>query len=369
MPNLRVPELAVAPMMKWTTRHQRYFARLLAPRTTLWTEMVVDQTIVHRQDDLHLFFGHHESEHPLVLQLGGNSVEAMRTSAELAQQWGFNEINLNVGCPSEKVAGKGEFGARLMLKPDLVREIVTTMQRVVDIPVTVKCRLGVDDNDEYEFAKNFVASIPECDHFIIHARKCILKGLDPKANRTIPPLHYDRVYRLCHDFPDKKFTLNGGLCTVKQIQDVLEEEPLLHGVMLGRAAFHNPIILSNLEYHILGNRQVETLTRAKIVEKYTKYCEEMTVEESPSLTELFSPFANLFTNVRGARRFRTALFQNSLPRNKRSSDISQIISDSLQHILDEDLHKPIVTSVLDKSHHQQFEQDQDPQQHQWACAS
>ncbi|CAK8993080.1 tRNA-dihydrouridine(20/20a) synthase (U20-specific dihydrouridine synthase) (U20-specific Dus) (tRNA-dihydrouridine synthase A) [Durusdinium trenchii] len=245
-------ELSVAPMMAWTTRQQRWFMRLMARRAVLYTEMVVDSTVAHRLDDLDEFYGFEEVQHPVVLQLGGNSPERLAQATALAEQWRFDEVNLNCGCPSDVVA-KNEFGASLMLKAANVREMVAAMRSQVSIPVTVKCRLGVDDHDDYDFVRSFVEELaPVCDHFLIHARKCLLGGLSPKQNRNIPPLQYDRVFRLCSEFPDKKFSLNGGLTSVDQIVDIVDRHPELHGIMIGRAAYHNPCMFIELEYRLFG---------------------------------------------------------------------------------------------------------------------
>lgn len=341
------PELSVAPMMAWTTRHQRYFARLLAPTTTLWTEMVVDQTVVHCGDRLWQHFGHHDVEHPLVLQVGGNDVEAMRRSAELAQDWGFDEINLNVGCPSKTVA-KNAFGASLMLKPDLVRNIVTSMQSVSQVPVTVKCRLGVDDCDDYAFLYNFVASIPECDHFIVHARKALLNGINTRQNRAVPPLMYDRVYQLCEDFPDKKFTLNGGLSSVQDVQEVLAAQPKLQGVMLGRAAYKNPCLLTNLEYHVLGETSVASLTRRDVFDRYEKYAIEM-VDKGFRHRDIIAPLANLLADQKYGKGFRKVLMCSEKPKGQRTPDMESLLQEARECVSDEIFDRPIVEELTEAS--------------------
>ncbi|GBG28501.1 tRNA-dihydrouridine47 synthase NADP+-like [Hondaea fermentalgiana] len=341
------PELSVAPMMAWTTRHQRFMARILAPTMTLWTEMVVDQTVVHCGDKLWQHFGHDDTEHPLVLQLGGNSVEAMRQSAELANEWGFDEINLNVGCPSKTVAQKNAFGASLMLRPELVREIITTMQSVSSVPVTVKCRLGVDDQDDYAFLYNFVASIPECDHFIVHARKALLNGINTRQNRAVPPLIYERVYKLCEDFPDKKFSINGGIASVKDVQAVLEAEPRLHGVMLGRAAYRNPCLLTNLEYHILGNETVASLTRREVFDRYAEYAIEMS-KRGYRTRDIVAPLGNLLAEQQFSKSFRKVLMCSDKPKGERNPPMEDLLQEARACLSDEILDKPIVDVSLDR---------------------
>ena len=199
-------------MMEWTTRHYRYMVRLLSKRTLLYTEMVVDNTLIHS----HLrdgFLRFHPDEHPIAVQLGGSTPELLARAARMAEDAGYDEINLNCGCPSARVAGAGKFGALLMFTPELVRDCVAAMRAVVSIPVTVKCRLGADDMDSYEQFAHFLRVVAEggCRHFIVHARKCILKGLSPKDNRTIPPLRYEWVQRAAMEFPHLRISLNGGV--------------------------------------------------------------------------------------------------------------------------------------------------------------
>merc|ERR1712176_538060 len=226
----------------------------MGKRAQLWTEMWVDNTLRHAERvDGFLDFG--ENEHPIVCQLGGSNPEHLAEAARIVESWGYDEVNLNCGCPSDRVCGKGEFGASLMKQPALVRDCVRRIAEVVNKPVTVKCRLGVDDLDSPEFTANFVRIVAESgvQHFIIHARKCLLNGLTPDQNRRIPPLMYDRVYRLCREFPELSFTLNGGVTTLEQVQQILHTAPPnLVGVMLGRAAAADPCMLSDVDRYIYG---------------------------------------------------------------------------------------------------------------------
>ncbi|CAE7359335.1 dusA, partial [Symbiodinium necroappetens] len=205
-------------MMEVTYKDFRYFMRLLSRRAQLWTEMVVDDTILHNTETekCDRFLRYNEAEHPIVCQLGGSDPSKLAQAAEIVQRYGYDEVNLNCGCPSSRVAGKGEFGCSLMKKKDVVREAIRAMSRAVQIPVTVKCRLGADEFDSPEFTRDFVRTVAQggCKHFIIHARKAWLSGLSPAQNRTIPPLHYPRILDLCHQFPDLKFSINGGIADV-----------------------------------------------------------------------------------------------------------------------------------------------------------
>ena len=228
-------------MMDWTDRHCRYFHRLLSRHTLLYTEMVTTGALVHGDVPRHLDF--HAEEHPVALQLGGSDPADLAHSAKLGQQWGYDEINLNCGCPSERVQ-RGAFGACLMAEPQLVADCVKAMVDVVDVPVTVKHRIGIDKTESYEFVRDFVGTVSEagCEVFIVHARNAWLKGLSPKENREIPPLRYGLVHQLKHDFPHLTIAVNGGITTDTQIADQLQ---LVDGVMVGREAYHNPWVMAS----------------------------------------------------------------------------------------------------------------------------
>ncbi|NGR06696.1 tRNA dihydrouridine(20/20a) synthase DusA [bacterium SGD-2] len=234
--------LCVAPMIDVTDRHCRYFHRLLAPHARLYTEMITTGALVHGDVARHLDFD--TAEHPVALQLGGSEPADLAHAARLGEQWGYDEINLNCGCPSERVQ-KGAFGACLMAEPVLVADCIKAMQDAVSVPVTVKHRLGLDYDESYSFVRDFVGQIHDtgCRVFIVHARNAVLKGLSPKDNREIPPLRYDVAARLVADFPDAVFVLNGGLAQPAQCQQALQT---FHGVMVGRAAWHTPGVLSAL---------------------------------------------------------------------------------------------------------------------------
>jgi tRNA-dihydrouridine synthase A len=232
--------LSVAPMMDWTDTHCRYFHRLLTRKALLYTEMVTTGALLHGDVPRHLRFN--VEEHPLALQLGGSEPKELAACARLAAQWGYDEVNLNCGCPSERVQ-RGAFGACLMAEPELVADCVKSMADAVDLPITVKHRIGIDRSESYDFVRDFVGKVSQagCNTFIVHARSAWLKGLSPKENRELPPLRYDWVHRLASDFPDLGFVINGGITTDGQVQEQLSQ---LDGVMVGREAYHNPWWLS-----------------------------------------------------------------------------------------------------------------------------
>ena len=242
--------LTVAPMMDWTDRHCRFFHRLIAPSALLYTEMITTGAILH--GDLHRLLDFDTAEHPVALQIGGSEPADLAQAARIGASWGYDEINLNCGCPSERVQ-KGAFGACLMREPDLVADGVKAMQDAVTVPVTVKHRIGVDDQDDYGFVRDFVGKLYAvgCRVFIVHARSAILKGLSPKENREIPPLKMSVVRQLKRDFPDAIIVANGGIQTVDQSLAILtpshaDQLPAADGVMLGRAAYHDPWVLRDI---------------------------------------------------------------------------------------------------------------------------
>jgi len=240
--------LCVAPMMDWTDRHCRYLHRLLSRRARLYTEMVTTGALLHGDVPRHLDFD--REEHPVALQLGGSEPQDLAHCARLGQQWGYDEINLNCGCPSERVQ-RGAFGACLMAEPKLVADCVKAMVDAVHVPVTVKHRIGIDREERYDFVRDFVGTVSEagCRVFIVHARNAWLKGLSPKENREIPPLRYEVVHRLKRDFPHLQIVVNGGITTSGQVRGELG---LLDGVMVGREAYHNPWWLASWDAEFFG---------------------------------------------------------------------------------------------------------------------
>ncbi|MGD9164593.1 MAG: tRNA dihydrouridine(20/20a) synthase DusA, partial [Chromatiales bacterium] len=254
--------LSIAPMLDWTDRYCRYFLRLISRHTQLYTEMVTTGAILYGERARFLDFD--PLEHPVALQLGGSEPDDLARCARLGEQWGYDEINLNVGCPSDRVQS-GRFGACLMLTPHTVADGVKAMRDAVDIEVTVKHRIGVDEQDSYEALCNFVGTVAEagCTIFIVHARKAWLQGLSPKENREIPPLSYATVHRLKRDFPSLTFVINGGIASLAEV-----EEQLAHvdGVMIGREAYHNPWILAEADRRIFGD-DVPSPERQEIIQR------------------------------------------------------------------------------------------------------
>jgi len=240
--------LCTAPMMDWSDRHCRYYFRLLAPHARLYTEMVTTGALLHGDVARHLRFD--PSEHPVALQLGGSEPDDLARCAALGAQWGYDEINLNCGCPSERVQ-RGAFGACLMAEPELVAQCVRAMRSACDVPVTVKHRLGLDHDEDHAFVHRFVRAMADagCDTVVVHARNAVLKGLSPKDNRSVPPLRYEAVYRLKRDFPHVSVVLNGG---VLACGDALEHLQHVDGVMLGRSAYHDSWVLAELERTLGG---------------------------------------------------------------------------------------------------------------------
>jgi len=289
--------VSVAPMMDWTDRHCRYFMRLLSPSAFLYTEMVTAAAIHHGDADRFLRFN--DEEHPLALQLGGSNPDWMASATAKASEYGYDEININVGCPSDKVQS-GQFGACLMAKPDVVAECYQAMLSATDIPITVKTRIGIDDQDSYDFLNNFIARLVEagCKKFIVHARIAILDGLSPKENRTIPALNYERVFRLKREYPELEITLNGGITDTAQIDTVLQH---VDAVMIGRQAYHQPYFLAELEHHL--NPAWTMPTRTEIVEHMLPYIDAVRTEGVP-LNSVTRHMLGLFAGQPGARAWR-----------------------------------------------------------------
>lgn len=297
--------LSIAPMMDWTDRHCRYFHRLISPNALLYTEMVTTGALLHGDKDRHLQFN--EQEHPVALQLGGSDPKALAQCAKMAENYGYDEVNLNVGCPSDRVQN-GAFGACLMVESELVATCIKAMQDVVDIPVTVKTRLGIDNHDSYEFACDFVDTVSikgGADVFIMHARKAWLSGLSPKENRDVPPLQWDRVYQLKKDFPDLHLSINGGIQTVDHLEQVM---PHIDGAMIGRAAYQNPSVLLEMEHYIFGTSNQPS--KAEIVEQMIPYMEEQETKGVP-LKSITRHMLGLFRDQKGARQWRRHLSENA----------------------------------------------------------
>jgi len=295
------PIFSIAPMMDWTDRHCRYFHRLLTKHALLYTEMVVADAIIHGDRDYLL--GFNDEEHPLALQLGGSDPQKLAQAAKVAHEYNYDEINLNVGCPSDRVQS-GTFGACLMREPELVARCVAAMKEVVDIPVTVKCRIGVDDQDT-EAALNDLAHAvwkEGADALWVHARKAWLEGLSPKENRDIPPLDYDRVHRLKSENLEKFVGINGGIA---DLDAGLEHTPQMDGIMLGRAAYQNPSLLRNVD-QCFYDHTLEPTCYSAIIDMMCDYAENH-VQKGGKLNQITRHMIGLFQAMPGARGWRQTL--------------------------------------------------------------
>jgi len=314
-------QISVAPMMDWTDRHCRYFHRLLSPDALLYTEMVTSGAILHGDRD-HLL-AYNPEEHPLALQLGGSDPEELARCTRIAQARGFDEINLNVGCPSDRVQ-KGRFGACLMLEPELVRDCIRAMLEVADVPISIKCRLGVDEHESFDYFSDFLHTVAEsgCTLFVVHARKAWLTGLSPKENREIPELRYEWVYRVKQQQPAWTIVLNGGINSAEEVATHLQK---VDGVMLGRAAYHNPWILVECLQHPDTDRQPQ---RTDIIRRMQDYCLVQTAQGVP-IKHISRHMLGLFQGLPGARSWRRWISENA---HKQHSDY-QLLSRALQHYL------------------------------------
>lgn len=312
----------VAPMMAWTDRHARFFLRRISRNARLYTEMVTANALIHGNPDRFLDFD--PSEHPVALQLGGSDPVALRQTAKMGEDWGYDEINLNVGCPSDRVSS-GHFGACLMAQPNLVADCVQAMADEVSVPVTVKCRIGIDDMDPGEPLDHFIGTVKSagCKTFIIHARKAWLQGLSPKENRDVPPLDYDRVYALKKSFPDLTIIINGGITTLDQAAEHLAH---VDGVMLGRAAYETPYILSDVDQLFFAS-QAPVETRVSIVEEFIPYCEEEVSKGTP-LHRITRHILGLFHGCPGARQWRRHLSTHAVKKDAST----EVLRDALQFV-------------------------------------
>lgn len=294
---------AVAPMLDWTDRHCRYFLRLLSRRATLYSEMVTTGALIHGDAQRHLAFN--DTEHPLVLQLGGSVPQEMAQCARMAQDWGYDEVNINVGCPSDRVQNN-MIGACLMAHPERVAECVDAMRQAVDIPVTVKHRIGINGRDSYQALVDFVGMVAEagCEHFIVHARIAILEGLSPKENRHVPPLRYEVVQQLKQEYPHLQMTLNGGIKTLDECEKHLHT---FEGVMLGREVYSNPWLLSEVDQRLYqDSSSLAPTSRTEIMLKLRAYIEQQ-VAQGVKVTHITRHILGIAQGFPGARRFRQLL--------------------------------------------------------------
>jgi len=301
-PNRR---FCVAPMLDWTDRHCRFFLRLISQHAVLYTEMLTTGAILH--GDTERFLAMNAEEHPVALQLGGSNPCDLAAACKLAEKYAYAEINLNCGCPSDRVQS-GMFGAVMMKNAAITADCVASMRDAVDLPVTVKHRIGVDDYDSYDFLCQFVGTLSEagCNTFVVHARKAWLKGLSPKQNREVPELNYDRVYQLKRDFPDAEIIINGGITTLEQSIEHLNH---LDGVMMGREAYTNPYILATVDQDIYGaNHPVKS--REKIAEQFLDYIDNE-MSKGTKLHAMTRHILGLFHGMPGARLFRRHISENA----------------------------------------------------------
>ncbi len=309
-------------MLDWTDRHERFFLRLITQHSLLYTEMVTTGALIHGDRARHLDFNH--DEHPIAIQLGGSDPADLALCAKMAEDHGYDEVNLNVGCPSNRVQS-GMFGACLMAKPELVAECVAAMQNAVNIPVTVKHRIGIDENETVEELFEFVEAVAEggCKTFIVHARKAWLQGLSPKQNRDIPPLRYDVVHTLKQTMPQLEIIINGGICDLETTAQQLEK---VDGVMMGREAYHNPYILAEVDQRFYQSDK-PVLSRLEIIESLYPYIEQQ-LAQGVRLHSISRHVLGLFNGLPGAKKWRRYISENAPPSG---ADVN-VIKNALQLI-------------------------------------
>ncbi|MFQ0996448.1 tRNA dihydrouridine(20/20a) synthase DusA [Gilliamella sp. CG25] len=296
-------KFSVAPMLDWTDKHCRYFHRILTKQTLLYTEMVTTGAILFGKGN---YLDFNVDEHPIALQLGGSDPNALAQCAKLAQNHGYDEVNLNVGCPSDRVQN-GMFGACLMGNADLVAKCIESMQEQIDIPVTVKTRIGIDDLDSYAFLCQFIETVlPYTNTFIVHARKAWLSGLSPKENREVPPLDYERVYQLKRDYPNLTIAINGGVKTIDEIKHHLN---YVDGVMVGREAYQNPMLLAQIDSQIFGldTQPIDPIAAIRCLYPYI----EQQLLQGAQLNHIMRHTLGIFNGQKGAKQWRRYLSENA----------------------------------------------------------
>ena len=313
---------SVAPMMDWSDRHCRFLWRLISKQCLLYTEMVTTGALL--QGDSERFLNYNNEEHPLALQLGGSDPAALAKCAKLAQDWGYDEVNLNCGCPSDRVQN-GMIGACLMAHPHLVADCIKAMQDAVSLPITIKHRIGIDAMDDYEGLLNFVATVADsgCQTFIVHARKAWLQGLSPKQNRDVPPLVYEAVYKLKQALPHLTIIINGGIRTIDATLEHLQQ---VDGVMMGREAYSNPYLLAAIDQHLFGADE-PIISREQIMLEYIDYCDQQMLAGA-RLHHMSRHVLGLFQGEPGARAFRRTISENACKADA-SSDVLKMAMDKL----------------------------------------
>ncbi|MCX8574506.1 MULTISPECIES: tRNA dihydrouridine(20/20a) synthase DusA [unclassified Gilliamella] len=301
--NSTLNKFSIAPMLDWTDKHCRYFHRILTKQTLLYTEMVTTGAILFGKGN---YLDFNVDEHPIALQLGGSDPNALAQCAKLAQNHGYDEVNLNVGCPSDRVQN-GMFGACLMGNADLVAKCIESMQEQIDIPVTVKTRIGIDDLDSYAFLCQFIETVlPYTNTFIVHARKAWLSGLSPKENREVPPLDYERVYQLKRDYPNLTIAINGGVKTIDEIKHHLN---YVDGVMVGREAYQNPMLLAHIDSQIFGldTQPIDPIAAIRCLYPYI----EQQLLQGAQLNHIMRHTLGIFNGQKGAKQWRRYLSENA----------------------------------------------------------
>jgi len=323
-------KVSVAPMMDCTDRHERFFLRLISKNTLLYTEMVVDEAI--NRGDKKKLLGFNINEKPVSLQLGGSSPKLLSEASKIGEDFGYDEINLNLGCPSKKVE-KGKFGACLMKEPNLVADCLSKMQASTNLPVTIKTRIGYDDVEDYENLHNFISTLKSTGvkTFIIHARKAMLGKFTPKQNLNIPPLKYEYVYKLKEDFPNEEIIINGGITSVDQIKPLLQKTD---GVMIGRAAYHTPYMLAEIEKEVFNNENIPS--RQDVIEQLIPYVKDE-LKKGTRLNQIMRHTLGLFHGQTGASYWKRYLSENMCVRD---ADVQKI-----DHIMDKIKYNNIDTSV------------------------
>jgi len=323
-------KVSVAPMMDCTDRHERFFLRLISKNTLLYTEMVVDEAI--NRGDKKKLLGFNINEKPVSLQLGGSSPKLLSEASKIGEDFGYDEINLNLGCPSKKVE-KGKFGACLMKEPNLVADCLSKMQASTNLPVTIKTRIGYDDVEDYENLHNFISTLKSTGvkTFIIHARKAMLGKFTPKQNLNIPPLKYEYVYKLKEDFPNEEIIINGGITSVDQIKPLLQKTD---GVMIGRAAYHTPYMLAEIEKEIFNNENIPS--RQDVIEQLISYVKDE-LKKGTRLNQIMRHTLGLFHGQTGASYWKRYLSENMCVRD---ADVQKI-----DHIMDKIRYNNVDTSV------------------------
>ena len=321
---------SIAPMIDWTDRHDRYFLRLISKHALLYTEMITTGAIIHGDRERHL--GFNTEEHPVAVQLGGSNPTDLALCSTICEDYGYDEINLNVGCPSDRVQS-GAFGACLMAQPELVAECIVKMKAACQLPVTIKCRIGIDDQDEYEDLQRFVTATQQagCKTYIVHARKAWLQGLSPKENRDIPPLNYDRVYQLKRELPELEIIINGGIKTLDECKSHLNH---VDGVMMGREAYQNPFILADVDHLFFGTNKSGSktspsiqITRNEIVDQMICYIDEL-LANGGQLKWVSRHILGIFQGIPGARAWRRHLSEHAYKKGA----TSEVIRDALKYI-------------------------------------